>query len=140
MNTALDKIALLASADLSAADVALRRIPNDDPNGCFVPHILRQINDGKAFLCEIILDGHEKAGFTVYAIDDFGNHREFVSIATITTPGAVLRFQLQDLLIRLALKNNCKTIRMHTCRHGLVADALRNGWHTGEIVLRKNIP
>lgn len=139
MNAALDKLALLASADLSAADVALRQIPNDDPNGCFVPLVLNQIRNGKAFLCEIVLNGNEKVGFTIYTIDDFGDHREFVSIATCTTKNAVLRFQLQDLLLGLAKQNHCKTIRMHTCRHGLVSDALRHGWHTAEIVLRKSV-
>ncbi len=139
MNPALDKIALLASADLTAAEVALRGIPNDDPADSFVPSVIAQIKAGKANMAEIVIDG-QNCGLTVFSIEDFGNgHLEFVSIATKTTVGGNLRYSLSDTLIAFAKHHGCKSIRMHTCRHGLVKSALSIGWHTAEIVIRKNL-
>jgi len=138
MISALDKLALLASADLTGAEVALRQIPNDDPNGAFIPTVLDQVRKGTANLCEIHHDG-KKIGFTVYTVESFGTHREFVSIATTIDSKTPLRFALDELLCRLARQNNCRSIRMHTARHGLVKNALAIGWHTAEITLRKHL-
>jgi hypothetical protein len=138
MKETLNRIAFLACADLSTAEVALRRIPNDDPNGCFVPDVMRLIQEGKAKLCEIHLDG-QLVGHTVYQIEDFSGHREFVSVATTTRTKSPLRFDLEKLLLTLAAREECKSIRMHTCRAGLVRDALNTGWHTAEIVIRKHL-
>ncbi len=139
MNPALDTIALLSTADLSTAEALLRQIPNDDPANSFVPSVLAQIKSGKANLAEIVID-NQKCGITVFFIEDFGNgHLEFVSIATKTTVGGNLRYSLSDTLCAFAKANGCKSIRMSTVRHGLVKSALAIGWHTAEIVLRKNI-
>lgn len=141
MTACLDTIALLASADLTSAEVALRKIPNDDPAASFVPVVVNLIRTGKASLCEIYI-GAEKAGITVYQIDDFEGHKELVSVATYAHPlnRKILRHDLDRLLSQLAEKCGCKSIRFHTSRHGLVSEALKNGWHTAEIVLRKSIP
>jgi hypothetical protein len=50
-----------------------------------------------------------------------------------------LKFEIEHALESVARANDCKTIRMHTARHGLVKLALNSGWHTAEIVLRKSI-
>jgi hypothetical protein len=135
----VDNIALLASADLTAAEVSLAAIPNDDPGGCFAPVVLDQIRAGTATLLQIF-EGETAVGFTVYKIETFaGGHREMVSIATRTTSKRPLRMGLNEHLCELARLNNCQSIRMHTVRHGLVRAALSVGWHTAEIVLRKNL-
>jgi len=138
VNKLLNKIAFLACSDLSAAEIALRRIPNDDPAGAFIPAVLDQVRAGTANLCAIHLEGR-RVGLTVYAVELFGAHREFVSIATTAEGGQPLRFELENLLCALALQNSCQSIRMHTVRPGLVKNALALGWHTAEITLRKHL-
>lgn len=139
MNTALDRIALLASADLSLAEVLLRGIPNDDPKGCFVDSVMARLRDGRAQLCEVHVDG-QKVGITVFQIEIFkGGHREFISVATHCPRTAGLVYDLNDFLHRLARANRCQSIRLHTCRHGLVKTALASGYHTAEIVLRQHL-
>jgi hypothetical protein len=138
MNPALDRIALLASADLTAAEVALRGIPNDDPNGKFVPQVMALIRAGKYQLAEVMVEG-ARVGFTVYYVEEFGDHREFVSVATSCPKTNGLRFDLEKILLSFAQYARCKTLRMHTVRHGLVKQALDRDWHVAEIVLRKTV-
>lgn len=139
MTDGLNKIALLASADLTAAEVALRGIPNDDPGGTFSAVVAGLLREGKASLAEIVANG-ERVGFTVYQIETFaGNHRELVSVATVCEGTRNLKFEIEHSLEAIARANGCRSIRMHTARHGLVKLALNNGWHTAEIVLRKSI-
>lgn len=138
MNPGLNKIALLASADLHSAEVALRKIPNDDPGGCFSELVVSKIKAGTYRLCEI-KDDEQQLGFTVFFVEQTPGNNEFVSVSTYCHPGKVLRFEIEDLLIRLAKSFNCQTMRMHTVRHGLISSALKCGWHTAEIVLRKSI-
>lgn len=135
---ALNQIAVLASADLAAAEVALRGIPNDDPDGTFVPYVLDRIRSGKAKLCELRCNG-EHIGHSVYEIELFGSHREFVSVATRCPQTRGIVVDLGKVLEQLARNENCQTIRMHTVRHGLVNEALKHGWHVAEIVLRKQV-
>lgn len=134
----IDKIALLSSADLTSAEVALRQIPNDDPNGCFYKDVLDSVRAGKYQLIEIKVS-NERVGFTVYFIETFGEHKEFVSVATWGSAKSTLRFDLEKMFCALAKNLGCQTLRMHTVRHGLVRDALQAGWHVAEIVLRKNL-
>ncbi len=135
-SVALGRYALKCCADLSAAEVAFRRIPNDDPNGCFLPVVIEQIRLGKYALCEIT-DENKRLGFTCYTFETFGNHKELVSIATTLLTKEPLRVQVSELLRELARVSDCKSIRLHTARQGLVRDALTIGYHVAEITLRK---
>ena len=138
--TGLDKISLLASADLTAAEVALRRIPNDDPANSLAPSVLELLRSHRAFMREIYSYGR-KVGLTVFQVDTFpGGHREFVSIATYSPHSQNLKFDIESALEKIAREMQCKSMRMHTARHGLVKLSLANGWHCAEIVLRKPLP
>jgi len=138
MQSALDSYALRASADFSAAEVALRGIPNDDPQGVFLPTVLQALKEQRYFLSEIHHEG-KVDGFTVYFFETFGTHRELVSVATSAKTANKIRYVLEGLLINLAIQNNCQSLRMHTVRQGLVKEAILHGWHVAEIVLRKNL-
>lgn len=138
MQSALDSYALRASANISAAEVALRGIPNDDPQGVFLPTVLNAIREQRYFLGEIRL-GDRIDGYTVYFFETFGTHRELVSVATSAKTANKIRYVLENLLIDLAIQNNCQSLRMHTVRQGLVKESITRGWHVAEIVLRKNI-
>lgn len=139
MPVALDNIALRISHDLTAAEIALRKIPNDDPNGAFWDCISAQLKSGDATLLEILDDAGARVGFTVYRVDEFGDWRELVSLATHCGKSAGLRFALDDFLSVLARRERCRSVRMHTARHGLVAESIKAGWHVAEITLRKHI-
>ncbi len=141
MNVLLNKIASLASADLTAAEVILRGIPNDDPADQFVPQIMQQIRDRTAIMARIDIDG-QNYGLTVYRVDHFGPHyREFVSLATKLEKNTdvPLRLPIEKALEAVARDLGCMSMRMHTVRHGLVNEALNAGWHVAEVVLRKNL-
>lgn len=138
MNPGLNKIALLASADLSQAEVALQQIPNDLPGLTFSQSIIDQVKSGRYRLCEVQQDG-EQIGFTVFYIEENEGFKEFVSVATKCFPNKVLRYDLEMLFITLARKYECVSMRIHTLRHGLVSSALQNGWHCAEIILRKPV-
>jgi hypothetical protein len=138
MKTALNRIAILASADLTAAEVALRAIPNDDPGQSFVEVVMAQLRDGSAKLCELRIEGVH-VGWTVYKIETTSEHREFVSIATKTDKTRGEAENIGVVIEAFAKSLRCQSIRMHTVRHGLVLKALNNGWHAAEIVLRKNL-
>jgi len=138
VNPGLNKIALLASADLSQAEVALQRIPNDLPGLTFSQSVIDQVKSGRYKLCEV-LDNGEQIGFTVFFIDEQEGFREFVSVATKCFPNKILRYDLENLFIELARRHECVSMRLHTLRHGLVNTALQNGWHCAEIILRKPV-
>jgi len=136
---ALENIALHATADISAVEVGLRRIPNDDPKGTFAPAIIDLIRTGKAKVFEIVRNG-AVVGFTVYQIENFGpNYKELISVATHCPHTSNLRYEIEAQLLQHAKNLGCQSIRMHTVRQGLVKEALDNDWHVAEIVLRKSI-
>lgn len=139
MSVALARIALLASADLTAAEVMLRNIPNDDPDGCFREIVLGQLRNKTATFAQIIVED-KIIGHTIYSIDTFpGGHRELVSIATRCHHKTIVRHEIDEALTALARLKGCKSIRLHTVRHGLIKEALFHGWEISEIVIRKHL-
>lgn len=139
MLPALNKLALKNTASLSEAEIFLRKIPNDDPVS-FVDYVTARIKRGEYHAKDILLS-NSKIGLTVYFVEDFGNHREFVSVATYTNQHAPGFSEFWTTEIeRLAHSLNCKSIRFATVRHGLIKLALSRGWNVTEITLRKYIP
>jgi hypothetical protein len=134
--SAVDLQALAVTEAASVAQ-ACASIPNDDPYS-FASVLLAGLQSGEYKAAAIVRDG-KAVGFTVWALESVGGWPELVSIATTTaaehTPP--LRKEIDAALCRLAAAEGCKSMRMHTCRPGLVRAALGNGWHTAEIVLRK---
>ncbi len=141
MPVALDNIALRISHDLTAAEIALRKIPNDDPNGAFW---------GIAFPQNL------RAGM-----------RRFLKSWTMPARASASRFIASTEVGRLAracftrdaLRKKCRTalcagrfplsfslggnavdpsecIRQGT---GLLLNLSKAGWHVAEITLRKHI-
>ncbi len=96
------------------------------------------MKNGQEKLFSIENDG-TRIGYTVYHIENFGEHKEFVSVATKTNSFKPLRFSIEEMLCKLAIEQGCKSIRFHTVRAGLVKVALSIGWHVSEVVLRKNL-
>ena len=138
MRAALDTLSLKVTASFKDAEVFLRKIPNDDPVS-FVDFVVARIRSGE-YKAKDIFSGHEKIGITVYFVEDFGNHRELVSVATYTNASAAGFSDFwQAEIVNLARALKCKSIRFATVRHGLVSLALRNGWNVTEITMRKYI-
>lgn len=138
MSAVLDKIAFLACADLSAAEVALRGIPNDDPGGTFIPHVLEKIQAGEYRFGHIVHMG-VKVGLTVFAVLDHGDVREFVSVATNCPRTRGIRYDVEKVLEGIARQEGCQIMRMSTVLAGLVKDALAIGWDVREVILQKKI-
>lgn len=132
----LNRLALKTTASFSDAEIFLRKIPNDDPVS-FVDYVTDRIKRGEYHAKDILLE-NSKIGLAVYFVEDFGNHREFVSVATYTNQHApdFSAFWTTEIE-RLAHSLNCKSIRFATVRHGLVKLALDSGWNVTEITLRK---
>ncbi len=138
MQSVLENFTLRASADITAAEIALRGIPNDDPNGAFLPHVIAAIKNGTYKLSEIRLGEHID-GYTVYGFENFGEHRELISVATVSKCAVCIRHVMETLLVEIAEKENCRSIRMHTVRAGLIKEAINKDWHIAEVVLRKTL-
>lgn len=136
MRATLDNFALKTTASLTDAEIFLRKIPNDDPVS-FTELVIPRIRSGEYRAKDIFL-GDEKIGITVYFVECFDLHREFVSVATYTNQRApgFSDFWLSEIS-RLARSLQCHSMRFSTVRHGLVKLALADAWHVAEITVRK---
>jgi len=138
MRAGLNALVLKTAASLTDAEVFLRKIPNDDP-GSFVDLVIARIRSGDYHAKEIFY-GENKIGVTVFFVESFGDHREFVSVATYTNQTAPDFGKFwNDEIVRLARSLHCRSLRFATVRHGLIQRALNEGWSLVEVTLRKYI-
>lgn len=139
MRAGLNKLVLKTTASLTDAEVFLRKIPNDDPVS-FTDLVISRIRSGDYQAREIFF-GENKIGVTVFFVESFGTHREFVSVATYTNQHAPDFGKFwNDEVNRLARSLHCSSLRFSTVRHGLVQRALTGGWSLVEVTLRKYLP
>ncbi len=133
------QLELVAVSALEAAAYKgqLSTVPNDDPYS-FSDAIMAGLTDGSYRAAEI-RQGGRALGLTVYAVDCVGDWRELVSVATVARSGSVLRYDIDNALTELAQANECKSVRLHTARPGLVRECLKVGYHAAEVVLRRYI-
>ena len=113
-----------------------RLIPADSPVET-TRLIESQIRNGEAWLYDVFEDG-EPIGFTVYTFVE-GDGKELLSIASYAKGRGDVTAEVMPLLEGIAKSNNCKSIRLHTMRTGLVQKLIKADWFVSEIVMRKEI-
>lgn len=138
MRPAVELIALRCAEQIDELGVALRKIPQDDPEP-FPEYVKERIKSGDYEARELYSAGRP-IGWTVYQVENFpSGHRELVSIATVTQSTRPHRYEIETALLEQAKALGCHSIRMHTARAGLVKEAIGHGYHVAEIVLRKPV-
>lgn len=116
----------------------LWRIPHDNPTECMAT-LVEDVKAGEYEVLQMLHNG-KQVGHIIYKVEQGDHGSEFLIVAaTATDPTAQLTENILPLIEDLARRMNCRTMRLHTMRLGLVAKAMEQGWHTSEIVLRKEL-
>lgn len=115
---------------------ALALIPFDSPSTTNNKEWLaRMVREGRLDQATLALDGIP-IGLITYAVVGELHKELLISTASISdTTFDYLPF-LKTFALKIAAQNDCKFIRFHTARKGLVKKALSLGFHVSEIVLR----
>lgn len=93
------------------------------------------VEKGELDQCVLKLDG-VPIGMITYAFVGAKFKEMLISTAYIRPQNFDFIPLLTTFARKLAIQNNCKFVRFHTARKGLVKKALQNGFHVSEIVCR----
>lgn len=136
MRLNLEKFALVQAERITQADVdrlACIRIPNAE---VWAKHLAAEVGAGATRLSHIQHNGATIGTLTWRIESDV--ERELVVMSAAAAPGYSVTSFLAQAIEGLALAQKCDSARFHTIRPGLVKFAQERGWHTAEIVMRKN--
>ena len=97
-----------------------------------------QIESGDATLAGVFENGKE-VGWTVFKVIEEHYGKELLSIASHGHSKADLSNEIIPILEDIAKQYNCKSIRLHTMRTGLVQKIIKLDWFVSELVMRKEI-
>jgi len=100
--------------------------------------IKRCVERGELEQCTISIDG-VPVGLITYAFTGETFKELLISTAYIRNQNYDFIPLLTIFAKKLAKENNCKFIRFHTARKGLVKKALEQGFHVSEIVCRMTL-
>lgn len=115
------------------------QIPFDDPTG-WEDWISRSIKNGALFSATIIFNG-ENIGLITWCFDQHKEREMLVASANVTKDVGLDFTELVTLFaVKIAKQSNCKFLRFHTVRKGLIKKALKIGYNVSEIVMRLKIP
>lgn len=114
----------------------LAAIPFDSPTATGNKDwVKRMVEEGKLNQCTVSIDGIP-IGLITYAVVGELHRELLISTACITDTSFDYLPILKTFALKIAAQNDCKFIRFHTARKGLVKKALALGFHVSEIVLR----
>ncbi len=113
-------------------------IPFDNPTG-FADWILREVSSGNLLQVVMRIDG-ENVGTLTYCITGDTFKELLITSAFIKFAPVNLLPIVDTFSTVIAKRANCKFIRFHTVRKGLIKIALKDyGYKVSEIVLRKTL-
>lgn len=115
-----------------------KTIPHDFP-GDFAALLKRKVSEGSWFARQIVKAG-ELVGFLVFDVEILGEcPPELVVIALAGRDGSDMSEAALPYIFQIAVEMECKTVRFHTMRPGLISKAQKHGFRVSEIILRADV-
>lgn len=112
-----------------------KTIPHDFP-GDFAALLKRKVQEGSWAVRQVERAGFP-VGFVVYDVETVHEcPPELVIVAMAGRDGSDMSEEICPVLFSLARELECKTVRFHTMRAGLIAKAEKLGFRVSEIILR----
>lgn len=131
----LDGYSLTAAESIEQTDIdrlARIRIPKSRE---WAEHHADDVRAGLTYLSRIAHDGRT-IGSMLWRIEP-DVERELVVMSVAAEPGYSITAFLASAVESLVIANRCESARFHTIRPALVRFVQSRGWHTAEIVMRK---
>lgn len=120
------------------AEAWSRRIPRDVP-GRYEEELAAKVSRGAAHLAHVETDAG-LAGIIVYSVARVGSERELLIIAAFGGQDRRdLTAEVLPEIEKLAVRMECKTVRFHTMRPGLIEKTTAQGFRISEVILRKTV-
>lgn len=112
----------------------ITKIPYDSPTETQAA-VIAAIRRGEHKVLKVSQEGKE-VGFTVYSVIENERGAEFLSVVS-WGQGVSLTEEVIPLLEDIARQLGCRSMRLHTCRPGLIEKLLKQNWFCSEIIMRK---